>query len=435
MRADYCMNSATCPRPTAFLPPILAWLVVVFPILVISARPVTFLPALCALFGLLFMLRCTHYRPRVIETVRSRPFVVLIGMLALLLGLEGMALSWRIATAGDPVFAMLKQIPIFFGGIVLLIFMQRVCLRASGNLGWIALLGGLFGLALLIEQLLGFPLYRYVKNLPAGEEVNISEMNKRLALFILLLPAFYVFARMPEKPAYRWALLALLAVSTIGLLCITASQAAQLAVPIMLIVWIIARCRPLLALRLVCLGAAVYIVTAPFVFPLLYAHLNGVVSPKAGGVFHAASIMPRLELWAFISDAIQNRPFTGYGIDAASALSRLDWNWTYFKNYKIYHPHNGVLQFWLELGMGGALWLLAALVAFYRLLAGKSMQVVRVGATAAAGTATFSIITWSIWQSWWLGGLFFIAGMTLLAARTYSAQHEAPVIPVTDQSV
>ncbi len=70
------------------------------------------------------------------------------------------------------------------------------------------------------------------------------------------------------------------------------------------------------------------------------------------------------------------------------------------------HPHDAVLQIWLELGAAGAL---AAAVAVlvplrrcYRRLEGRAAA--PVAAAAAAGTAAV-LASFGIWQEWWISAL------------------------------
>jgi len=127
----------------------------------------------------------------------------------------------------------------------------------------------------------------------------------------------------------------------------------------------------------------------------------------------------RLLIWSFVGERIAERPFTGWGLDAARAipggkdevrpgLTRLPL-----------HPHNAALQLWLELGVPGAamfalfvgwLWLRLARVPWPRL------YVVSAGGSLTAALAA-AFAAYGIWQEWWLGTLGLALFLILVMAR------------------
>lgn len=414
-----------------FLSPLFWWLVPLFIVLFFSPRPITFLPGVFALITLLAIwfspARHPEGRHRIKLALHEPVLRYLAILLAFLVGFELVSLLGRISEVGQTIGNVAKLAPIFFGGMVFLLFNRAVTVDIPARLSWIPVLAGLFGLALFVESMLDFPVFRHMKNLSDDIEVNPSELNKRAAVFFLLVPAMLHFAKLARGwPNWRGLVLAVFTAPLLLLAYNTQSQAAQLALPVMLLVWCLSHYLPRVTMALVVGGAALFTIVAPFIFPLIYNLAKPHVSPDATGFFEDASIMPRLELWAFISDYIQQRFWTGYGMDAASFLSRLQWDWTYFRNIKIYHPHNGVLQFWLEMGVSGALLLLAGLYGFYRMIAPQPLVVQRLALTTLSGCLVFTVVAWSIWQSWWIGAMFFIAGLTTLAARaTLLAKQQA----------
>ena len=79
------------------------------------------------------------------------------------------------------------------------------------------------------------------------------------------------------------------------------------------------------------------------------------------------------------------------------------------------HPHNAVLQVWLELGAVGALiglgLLLAILRAIGRMLDNRLPRAAALGMfTSGLALASFSF---GIWQSWWLSSILFSAAFLI----------------------
>jgi O-antigen ligase len=82
------------------------------------------------------------------------------------------------------------------------------------------------------------------------------------------------------------------------------------------------------------------------------------------------------------------------------------------------HPHNGVLQIWLELGAVGAL-LLGALVgcAFWQAASLASPPARAAASAAVASAVVIGCVSYGIWQTQWLAVLGLIAAFLAAAAR------------------
>lgn len=133
----------------------------------------------------------------------------------------------------------------------------------------------------------------------------------------------------------------------------------------------------------------------------------------------------RVGMWSFAANEILAAGAAGRGYDASRAVARdggLLGDWTESAAPRVsrmdslrLHPHNGVLQIWLELGAPGiaALMLICAGVgsALRRAPAGPH----RAAATAAvAAMLTPFLVSFGVWQSWWLSALMLVAGATVV---------------------
>ena len=101
----------------------------------------------------------------------------------------------------------------------------------------------------------------------------------------------------------------------------------------------------------------------------------------------------RMGYWGYVIARIADHPWRGWGLDASRA----------FSPYIQLHPHNGALQVWLELGALGAV--LAALILAYvvRRLARDARSLVAIGAAGSAAVYLFfGLISFGVWQEWWL---------------------------------
>jgi O-antigen ligase len=67
------------------------------------------------------------------------------------------------------------------------------------------------------------------------------------------------------------------------------------------------------------------------------------------------------------------------------------------------HPHNGALQLWLELGGIGAL--LGAALVFALGVAAARSSAPAVGAGMLASAAVTGMLSFGLWQAWWVASL------------------------------
>ena len=114
----------------------------------------------------------------------------------------------------------------------------------------------------------------------------------------------------------------------------------------------------------------------------------------------------RMGYWAFTMGRIADHPWRGWGLDASRAFS---------PEIQL-HPHTGALRMWLELGAVGAV--LAALTwAFvFRRLARDERSLLTAGtAGSVAVYLFFGLVSFGVWQEWWLALAALVAVVAALA--------------------
>jgi O-antigen ligase len=150
-------------------------------------------------------------------------------------------------------------------------------------------------------------------------------------------------------------------------------------------------------------GGVIAILGMPFFFA--FVELSEIVGQS---VVAKTTILPRLELWAFVGGKIIDLFPFGYGLEAGRSLSLADMEQTYFNSALMHHPHNGVLQIWLEFGLLGAVAAALVWTAFVK----RMIDMDRWPAAAClAGASCFLIIasvSHGLWQSWWVSALALV---------------------------
>ena len=137
----------------------------------------------------------------------------------------------------------------------------------------------------------------------------------------------------------------------------------------------------------------------------------------------------RLVIWRFAMDHYWEHPLRGWGIESSRAipggtgeavLEFDDPNHVHvIIKYPLLplHPHNGLIQLWLELGVPGALLMAAFLwVTLGRAIApGDDRWTVAAKTAAVACGLTIACISFGIWQAWWISVLWLTANLFALA--------------------
>ncbi len=134
----------------------------------------------------------------------------------------------------------------------------------------------------------------------------------------------------------------------------------------------------------------------------------------------------RIVIWHTTAEHIAEKPVLGHGFDASRALytekDRVFYRyadeivgkpWMGFFEPIPLHPHNAVLQVWLEFGAVGALALagvlLSVLWSLARTVEDRADRALMLG-LFTTGLAIASL-SYGIWQAWWLCALLLLGGL------------------------
>lgn len=128
------------------------------------------------------------------------------------------------------------------------------------------------------------------------------------------------------------------------------------------------------------------------------------------------SAIHRLYIWHFIGHKILEEPILGHGLNASKTLSKNNTdNYVDIKQYHWslipMHPHNSTLQILLELGIAGFLLMLMLLYKWFSILEKHNKDdkfFVLSSYTCFIHYFIISMISYNIWQTWWLSTGFWI---------------------------
>jgi exopolysaccharide production protein ExoQ len=144
---------------------------------------------------------------------------------------------------------------------------------------------------------------------------------------------------------------------------------------------------------------------------------------------HKKSALHRLYIWDFVTSKIAEQPIAGWGLDAARRIPGGQDTVTLGQGCSStigpvigqklpLHPHNAVLQTWLELGgLGVVLGFGALIVSLARAYAGRRRAAAAVLVAASTAGTLVALVSYGVWQEWFLSALMLAAGVAALALR------------------
>jgi len=330
-------------------------------------------------------------------------------LFALLLGWSALSTAWAIDIR--EALSLLPRLAGLFVAIVALIGASGA-LREGDRRVFVRLLlaGAAVGTALLLIETTGDAAIK--ASLSDKEQPIIALKPGSTVLALLVWPAVLVLVR-----AGRRALAVLLFLALLVPLGFLEGRAAFLALSLGAVVYALAWWAPRATTQAAAATSALLIVTMPLIAKAAIVPLlaRDWIQELPFSAVH------RLRIWAFVADRIVERPFLGWGLNAARTLPGGDRVIDPATGATILplHPHNAALHLWLELGAPGALIgaVLAAALAFAcrRLPGGRAATAAGLAVFATAFTVCW--LSYGVFQNWWVAALGLAVALTAAAAR------------------
>ncbi|MBY0463028.1 MAG: O-antigen ligase family protein [Alphaproteobacteria bacterium] len=174
--------------------------------------------------------------------------------------------------------------------------------------------------------------------------------------------------------------------------------------------------------------STVFIMSLPF---MIGTYLTSERIHQVNEKIHVFSHIHRLYTWQNISQKIEKKWVLGYGLDTSRHETvggeMKNWPLTKHNGERIFiytkaipmHPHNAPLQWWLELGIIGAL--LGAFINYQCLGYIRSLQDHMKAALTLGLFINVSFIAYvnlGFWQNWWLSSLWILGGLMIAFVRS-----------------
>ena len=237
-------------------------------------------------------------------------------------------------------------------------------------------------------------------------------LNRSAVALVLLLPLVSVLLLMERQRV----LVALTWLCSAAAVIISVSYSAKLGLLVLLAALPLAYAAPLLMHRVIGATAVFLILFMPIVASLANALVPDSIHQAVG----YGSLTIRGEIWGETARFIQDKPFLGWGIEAAHVIASLPEAATLSQSQRDLlnwsHTHNAPLQIWLELGAAGALAAAAAVIAAMIQLERLPRPLLPAASATFAAAFAIACVSHGAWQAWWWSLLALV--VTVFAATT-----------------
>ncbi len=245
-------------------------------------------------------------------------------------------------------------------------------------------------------------------NSTEAEKAVLNAANRPAVVLVLCFSAGVVAL----QKIGRLQLAVPLGLILLGFLFFSTSQTALFGAGVWLLTYSAFALAPMLSHRFLVWGGALFVLTQP---ALVIGFQQFDVERDVN--YGAGSVGARLDIWYAVSHKILESPIYGHGLEAARSITDWSVEFVYYHGNSMLHPHNGILQIWLEFGVIGAL-----VAAFCWVWGSRSVLRLSGKATPAVAallaTSLFVLtVSHGLWQSWWLWSLIGVAALTTLAVQ------------------
>lgn len=355
----------------------------------------------------------------------ARSCLPLAVLLALLAVWGAISAIWSIIP-GHSLFEAARLLLLSASGLI--VVTAALALRPPGTamVGRAGLAGIVLGLAIALVEVVGnFPIHRALSG--NADRIYFIAVLDRGAVIMALACWVPILSLIEQR---RLAAAACIFLAALVALFELHSLSATLGLIVAAVIFTLAWWRPRATKALVLSGLTAATLAVPFLVPTR----NAIVwlSTTAPGL--RLSAFHRLIIWRFTSDRIQEHPFLGWGMDASRAMpgGKEDVN-KYLRlppdflsgrlsgEVMPLHPHDAILQWWVELGVIGAM-LGLAILTWTTWRAGSfeapSRAARAVSLTVICAALPAFVFDFGVWQAWWQSTLWLVAAFVIAGTRS-----------------
>ncbi len=412
-RQKACDMNASKPAPD-FGNVFVSTAVVILPLATVAPLSIAWAAALPALWIAAIYIRCGRY------PWDGRSWLIPATMVGLV-AYGALTTVWSIAPDRSLHIAI-KLIPILAGGWLLIGAAAQLDARARQRTATALMIGGAIALVLIAIEVATAGL---IQGLLRGDGLvgrgSLYHLNRTASqLAILIWPLWLVLdRRYGPLAAAGGVIVAVLALVSLD------PDTPVLAVLAGGVFLALAYAAPRLARWLMIAGVLVVALAIPL-YPVLLPKIDSALAAVNITDF---TLRHRFAIWDFAATRTMEQPLLGWGLGASRVVPGADGIAAQVgaaAEALPLHPHNALLQMWLELGIPGIVLALTAVLTILTKITGyiSGRKELAVGLTVIFSASLIAELSYGVWQSWWLVFLWVLAALTIAIAGK-SKQPEA----------
>jgi O-antigen ligase len=126
---------------------------------------------------------------------------------------------------------------------------------------------------------------------------------------------------------------------------------------------------------------------------------------------------PRMEIWDMVARKALEQPFFGFGLDATRDIPHFETQNLYNPMDHVLHPHNFVLQIWIEFGALGVALISAFFAVVLKTISEQPESHQRWLLSLFMAMTAVAATSYGLWQAWWLGLMMTLALLCVVMTR------------------
>lgn len=366
-------------------------------------RSYAFIPAITAVifFGLYFLFG--QNKPKI-----SKETTILV---VLILVLSASSLLWAkyFDTSKAKVFKLLALLPPQILLISLATSLNKDQLKPLEKylpIGFIAA-----SIFLIFEMIMQGVLHDLVRGMPVSHIADPTDFNR--GSVALVLYSFSIFGLLSLKYNSYKAILVFIPLAIA--VFISRSQSAQLALLVGSATLFLFPYQFKMAWKILKYAIIVLILATPFVTSYVYE--NFAQDLQNIPVLAKGYAGDRLEIWDYISRYALQSPWLGYGIEATRDVTDFDSQYIFSDESDVLHPHNFVVQIWMEFGLLGISILIGLIYALFTKLENQCNLVQqKIFLPTVMAVLVPASLAYGLWQGLWIGLMFHVAAVAIMVS-------------------
>ncbi len=376
-------------------------------------RALSFLPAVTGLLGVAYAYAVTRKLPPL--DIKLFGFFAALCLLATASALWSPDTNFSLERSG-------KLAAIFFSAAIFFLFTglvnHSIAKKETFALA-AAIICALAGITVVFEYQTMFAITRLFIDTSEGipESIQNGYLINRNTIFLMMLsmPVLLFLYTSDLTKRKKQIFMGAVFVCVTAALYYSSSQTAQISA-IVAGIMMLYPAQHKLARRALMAGVVLCMVAAPLFAPAAQHVFFPDPHAEPAGFLRAASIPHRLEVWSFVSNKIMQKPVLGWGVDCTRFLYS-DEIMPHMNTKNVLHPHNAVLQIWIEFGAAGILLAVGFVIFLLRRIDPLPPLLQRYYTMLFVVLLSILSTGYGLWQAWLLGMVFTVCGVSMMVVN------------------